>query len=61
MRLWTAILAGLQLFSAGSILTEVFPTAWVGLFSLLVASLQAGTVYYMKSDQAKRPQHALEE
>lgn len=56
MRLWTAILAGLQIFSAGSILTDIFPTSWVGLFSLLVAAAQGGTVFYMKADQAKRPQ-----
>lgn len=51
MRLWTAILAGLQILSAGSILGDVFPTAWVGLFSLLVAALQGGTTFYMKGGE----------
>lgn len=51
MRAWTAILAGLQIFSAGSVLTDLFPMSWVGLFSLAVAALQGGTVFYMKSDQ----------
>jgi hypothetical protein len=52
MRLWTAILAGLQIFSAGSILTEVFPVEYVGLFSLAVGALQGGTIFYMKGTQA---------
>lgn len=54
MRLWTAILAGLQILSAGSVLGDLFPTAYVGLFSLLVAALQGGTVFYMKSEQTGR-------
>lgn len=54
MRLWTAILAGLQIFSAGTILTEVFPAKYVGLFVLAVAALQGGTIYYMRSDQVGR-------
>lgn len=52
MRLWTAILAGLQILSAGSVLTDLFPMSAVGLFSLVVAALQGGTVFYMKSEQA---------
>lgn len=54
MRLWTAILAGLQIFSAGTILTDIFPAEYVGLFMLVVASLQGGTIFYMRSDQAGR-------
>lgn len=61
MRLWTAVLAGLQIFSAGTILTEVFPAEHVGLFVLAVASLQGGTIFYMRSEQAYRPQHHVEE
>lgn len=62
MRLWTAILAGLQVFSGGTVLLDVFPAKHVGLFTLAVAALQAGTVLYMKAPgQAYRPQHGLEE
>jgi hypothetical protein len=60
MRLWTAILAGLQVVSGGTVLMELWDSRYVGLFVLLVAALQVGTVAYMKSDQAHRPQHALE-
>jgi hypothetical protein len=60
MRLWTAILAGLQIVAAGSVLTDLFPKAWVGLFALLVAAAQGGTVFYMKADQGKRPEIAVE-
>jgi hypothetical protein len=52
VRLWTAILAGLQALSAGTILLEIWDRRWVGLFVLVVASAQVGTVAYMKSDQA---------
>lgn len=52
MRLWTAILAGLQILAAGTVLTEVFQADHVGLFSLLVAALQGGTVFYMKATPA---------
>ena len=54
MRLWTAILAGLQIFSAGTILTEIFPAKHVGLFVLAVAALQGGTIFYQRSGQAGR-------
>ena len=61
VRIWTAILAGLQIFSAGTILTEVFPAEYVGLFVLAVAALQGGTIFYMKSGQPYSPEHAWEE
>lgn len=51
MRLWTAILAGLQVVSGGTILLEVWDRKYVGLFVLVVAAAQAGTVVYMKSGQ----------
>lgn len=54
MRIWTAVLAGLQIFSAGTILTEVFPADYVGLFVLAVAALQGGTIFYMRSEQPER-------
>lgn len=60
MRLWTAILAGLQALSGGTVLMDLWDKDYVGLFVLVVAALQVGTVAYMKSDQAHRPQHALE-
>lgn len=60
MRIWTAILAGLQIFSAGTILTEVFPAEHVGLFVLAVAALQGGTIFYMKSGQPYQPEHSWE-
>jgi hypothetical protein len=60
VRLWTSILAGLQVVSGGTVLLEIWDSRYVGLFVLLVAAAQAGTVMYMKSDQAHRPQHALE-
>jgi hypothetical protein len=60
MRLWTAILAGLQIVAAGSVLTELFPTTWVGLFSLLVAAAQGGTIFYMKSEPYQ-PSHSHSE
>lgn len=59
MRLWTAILAGLQVVSGGTVLMELWDSRYVGLFVLLVAGAQAGTIMYMKADQAHRPQHAL--
>lgn len=61
MRLWLAILAGLQILSAGSILGDVFPKTWVGLFSLAVAALQGGTTFYMKSEQRLRPPKPVED
>lgn len=61
MRLWTAILAGLQVVSGGTVLMELWDSRYVGLFVLLVAGAQAGTIMYMKSDQAHRAQHALED
>jgi hypothetical protein len=54
MRLWTSILAGLQVVSGGTILLEIWDRRWVGLFVLLVAAAQVGTVAYMKTDQAKQ-------
>lgn len=59
MRLWQAILAGLQVFSGGSILTDLMPKAWVGLLVLFTAALQAGTIMYIKSDQAQQPEIAV--
>lgn len=56
MRLWTAVLAGLQILSGGSVLLELWDKRYVGLFILAVAALQGGTVAYMRSDQAQRPQ-----
>jgi hypothetical protein len=56
MRLWTAILAALQILSGGAILTDVIGVKWVGLFVLLVAALQGGTIAYMKSDQGQSPE-----
>lgn len=64
MRLWSAILAGLQILAAGSVLTDMFPAGSVGLFSLVVAALQGGTAFYMKGapapDVPKPPQLKLE-
>lgn len=54
-------MATLQVISGGTILLELWDRRWVGLFVLVVAGLQAGTVMYMKSDQGHRPQHAAEE
>lgn len=51
MRLWTSILAGLQVISGGTILLEIWDRKWVGLFVLVVAAAQVGTVAYMKSEQ----------
>lgn len=48
MRLWTSILAGLQVVSGGTILLEIWDRKWVGLFVLIVAAAQVGTVAYMK-------------
>lgn len=64
MRLWTSILATLQIIAGGSVLLEFLETRWVGLFSLVVAAMQAGTVFYMKADQSTdqdyRPEHSME-
>lgn len=60
MRLWSAVLAGLQIMSAGTILLEIWDKRWVGLFVLVVAALQGGTVAYMKSaDQVHQAKHAV--
>lgn len=62
MRIWTAILAGLQVMSAGTVLFEVWDKRYVGLFILAVAALQGGTVAYMRApDQGYRPQHEAKE
>lgn len=61
MRLWTSILAGLQVLSGGTVLLELWDSRYVGLFVLVVAAAQAGTVMYMRSDQPYRPQHGVEE
>lgn len=62
MRLWTAILAGLQIMSGGAFLGDLIGAKWFGAFVLLVAALQGGTVAYMKSPgQGYRPQHGVEE
>lgn len=65
MRLWTAVLAALQIIAGGSVLLEFVETRWVGLFSLVIAAMQAGTVLYMKSpDEPRgqyRPAHGLPE
>lgn len=52
MRLWTAILAGLQILSGGAFLGDLIGTKGFGAFVLLVAALQGGTVVYMKAPQA---------
>ena len=54
MRLWSSILATLQIIAGGSVLLEFVETRWVGLFSLVVAAMQAGTVFYMRSGE---PEH----
>lgn len=46
MRLWLAILAGLQVVSGGTVLLELMEAKWVGLLVLVVAALQAGTIVY---------------
>lgn len=51
MRLWTSILAGLQVLSGGTVLLELWDSRYVGLFVLVVAAMQAGTVMYMKGSQ----------
>jgi hypothetical protein len=56
MRLWTSILAGLQVVSGGTVLLELWDSRFVGLFVLVIAGAQAATVMYTKSDQAQRPQ-----
>ena len=65
MRLWTAILAGLQVMSGGTVLLELWDSRYVGLFVLAVAALQAGTVMYMRSNapgyQAKHAEIEPEE
>lgn len=53
-------MAGLQVFSGGSILTDLIPKTYVGLLVLVVAALQAGTIMYMKSDQAEQPEEPVE-
>ena len=54
MRLWTSILAGLQVISGGTVLLELWDSRFVGLFVLVVAGAQAGTVMYTKSDEGGR-------
>jgi hypothetical protein len=64
VRLWLAILAGLQVVSGGSALMEVWDRKWVGLFVLVVAAAQAGTVVYMKTGSSRyqyKPLHSLPE
>lgn len=59
MRVWTSILAGLQVMSGGTVLLELWDSKYVGLFVLVVAALQAGTVMYMRSDQGyHQPKHS---
>lgn len=61
MRLWTAILAGLQILTGGAYLGDLIGTKWFGVFVLVVAALQGGTVVYMRSDQPYQAQHQSKE
>lgn len=65
MRLWTSILAGLQVISGGTVLLELWDSRYVGLFVLVVAGAQAGTVMYMRGSQdpyqAKHSENESEE
>lgn len=64
MRLWTSILAGLQILSGGTILMDFMEPRWVGLLVLVVAALQGGTIVYTKADgvpdHVYHPEHAVE-
>lgn len=51
MRLWTAILAGLQILSGGAFLGDLIGAKGFGAFVLLVAALQGDTVAYMRNPQ----------
>lgn len=48
LRLWTAILAALQILTAGTVLTEVVGVKWAALAALLIGAAQAGTAVYMR-------------
>lgn len=52
MRLWTAILAGLQILTGGAFLGDLIGAKWFGASVLLVAALQGGTAAYMRGPQA---------
>jgi len=60
VRLWQAILAGLQAFSASSLLADLMPKAYAGLLVLATAALQAGTIAYMNPKQAQQPEIDVE-
>lgn len=51
--LWSSVLAGLQVFSGGAVLSDLFDPRWVGLMVLAVASLQAGTLFYQRKASEK--------
>ena len=52
MRLWSAILAFLQILSGGLGALNLVDLRWVGLLVLVVGALQGATVAY----QGKRPE-----
>ena len=52
MRLWSAVLAFLQILSGGLGALNLVDLRWVGLFVLIVGALQGATVAY----QGKRPE-----
>lgn len=53
-------MAGLQVFSGGSILTDLIPKTYAGVLVLLTAALQAGTIMYLKSGQQQQPESHTE-
>lgn len=57
-----SILAGLQVMSGGTVLLELWDSRYVGLFVLVVAAMQAGTVMYMRAPgDPYQARHAVDE
>ena len=46
--IWSAILVGLQVLTAGTALSDVIGLRLAGLLILIVAALQAGTTFYVR-------------
>jgi hypothetical protein len=46
--LWSAVLVGLQVLTAGTALSDVIGLKVAGLFILIVATLKAGTAFYVR-------------
>lgn len=46
--IWSSILVGLQILTAGTVLADIIPAKWAALAALLVAAAQGATQFYIR-------------